>query len=190
MDGEEHVPDSSEAGVVWISGGAADVVASAKKQDQQVSDQRVSSRKLTLIPDRCGTCTRCIEACPTNALDAPYQMDATRCIAYLTIEHKGPIAEELMPGMGRQVFGCDICQDVCPWNRKARASGPIAVDAELEARPELVNPALEWLAAMDEAEFERQFNGSPVRQRGIHRPAAQCGDCDGKQRAGAVCAAT
>ena len=73
-------------------------------------------------------------------------MDATQCIAYLTIEHKGPIAPELMEGMGRQVFGCDICQDVCPWNRKA----PISTDPELEARPELVNPALEWLAAMDE----------------------------------------
>ncbi len=72
----------------------------------------------TLAPDRCGTCKRCIEACPTDALIAPYQMDASRCISYLTIEHKGPIAEELMPGMGRQVFGCDICQDVCPWNRK------------------------------------------------------------------------
>jgi len=116
-----------------------------------------------LVPDRCGTCTRCIEACPTNALTSPYEMDASRCISYLTIEHKGPIAEELMPGMGRQVFGCDICQDVCPWNRRA----PIAVDAELEPRAELVNPLLEWLAAMDEAEFERQFNGSPVRRAGF-----------------------
>ena len=94
-------------------------------------------------------------------------MDATRCIAYLTIEHKGPIAEELAANMGRQVFGCDICQDVCPWNRKARRSGPIIVDAELEPRPELVNPALDWLAEMDEAEFERQFNGSPVRRTGF-----------------------
>ncbi len=115
-----------------------------------------------LIPDRCGTCRRCIEACPTDALATPYQMDATRCIAYLTIEHKGPISEELAAGIGRQVFGCDICQDVCPWNRKA----PIGRDAELEARPELVNPALEWLAAMDEREFERNFNGSPVRRAG------------------------
>ena len=90
-------------------------------------------------------------------------MDATRCISYLTIEHKGEIAEELMAGMGRQVFGCDICQDVCPWNRKA----PISGDAELEARAELVNPALEWLAGMDEAAFERCFNGSPVRRAGF-----------------------
>jgi epoxyqueuosine reductase len=120
-----------------------------------------------LVPDRCGSCTRCIDACPTNALDVPYQMDATRCIAYLTIEHKGPIAEELAEKMGRQVFGCDICQDVCPWNGKARREGPIIADAELKARPELVNPALEWLANLDEADFEREFNGSPVRRTGF-----------------------
>jgi epoxyqueuosine reductase len=119
------------------------------------------------LPDRCGSCTRCIEACPTNALTAPYQMDASRCISYLTIEHKGPIAEELMEGMGRQVFGCDICQNVCPWNGKALRNGPAAVDAELEPRKELINPALEWLAEMDEAEFERRFNGSPVRRAGF-----------------------
>ncbi len=127
------------------------------------------------IPDRCGTCTRCIEACPTHALDVPYQMDATRCIAYLTIEHKGPIAEELMPGMGRQVFGCDICQDVCPWNGKALRNGPIHVDADLEPRPELINPALDWLASLDEQSFEQLFNGSPVRRtgfRGLQRNVA------------------
>jgi len=115
------------------------------------------------VPDRCGSCRRCLEACPTGALTAPYQMDATKCISYLTIEHCGPIAPELMEGMGRQVFGCDICQDVCPWNRKA----PVTADPELEARAELVNPALEWLAAMDEAEFEGKFNGSPVRRAGF-----------------------
>ncbi|MDR3726898.1 MAG: tRNA epoxyqueuosine(34) reductase QueG [Terracidiphilus sp.] len=113
-----------------------------------------------LQPDRCGSCRRCLDACPTGALIAPYQMDATRCISYLTIEHRGPISEELMEGMGRQVFGCDICQDVCPWNRKA----PIGADPELEPRAELVNPALDWLAQLEEAEFERTFNGSPVRR--------------------------
>jgi epoxyqueuosine reductase len=125
----------------------------------------------TLIPDHCGSCRRCVEACPTHALDVPYQMDATRCIAYLTIEHEGPIAEELMPGIGRQVFGCDICQDVCPWNQKvlghARLKGPIVVDTELEPRPELINPALDWLADLDERSFEREFNGSPVRRAGF-----------------------
>jgi epoxyqueuosine reductase len=125
--------------------------------------QKVEAPTAPELPDRCGSCTRCIEACPTDALVVPYQMDATKCIAYLTIEHKGPIATELMEGMGRQVFGCDICQDVCPWNRKA----PISVDTELEPRAELVNPALEALAAMDEPEFERVFNGSPVRRAGF-----------------------
>jgi epoxyqueuosine reductase len=120
----------------------------------------VQEEKALTVPDRCGSCQRCLEACPTGALIAPYQMDATRCISYLTIEHRGPIAEELMEGMGRQVFGCDICQDVCPWNRKA----PLSADPELEARAELVNPALDWLAELEEAEFERTFNGSPVRR--------------------------
>jgi epoxyqueuosine reductase len=132
-------------------------------------------KRAELIPDRCGSCTRCIDACPTGALDVPYQMDATRCIAYLTIEHKGPITEELAGKMGRQVFGCDICQDVCPWNGKSRRmaldeaqrDGPITVDTDLEPRPGLVNPTLEWLGGLSEAEFEREFNGSPVRRTGF-----------------------
>jgi epoxyqueuosine reductase len=131
----------------------------------------VDAEKLPLtVPDRCGSCRRCLDACPTHALIAPYQMDAARCISYLTIEHRGPIAAELMEGMGRQVFGCDICQDVCPWNSPRRA--PLSADPELEARDELVNPALEWLAGraepeLAEAEFERRFNGSPVRRAGF-----------------------
>jgi epoxyqueuosine reductase len=125
----------------------------------------VDEEKTLTIPDRCGSCRRCLDACPTGALIAPYRMDATRCISYLTIEHRGPISVNLMEGMGRQVFGCDICQDVCPWNSPRRT--PVTADPELEARAELVNPALEWLAAMDEAEFERQFNGSPVRRAGF-----------------------
>jgi epoxyqueuosine reductase len=115
------------------------------------------------VKDHCGTCRRCIEACPTNALDVPYRMDTTRCISYLTIEHKGSIAPELMQGMGRQVFGCDICQDVCPWNRKS----PISADPDLAPRTELVNPALEWLASLSEADWEQQFNGSPIRRTGF-----------------------
>jgi epoxyqueuosine reductase len=115
------------------------------------------------VPDRCGSCTRCIEACPTDALFTPYQMDAARCISYLTIEHRGPIAPSLMEGMGRQVFGCDICQDVCPWNRRA----PVSADPALQPREELVNPALESLASMDKQAFEHAFNGSPVRRAGF-----------------------
>ena len=115
------------------------------------------------VPDRCGTCRRCLDACPTGALIAPYQMDATRCISYLTIEHRGAMDTSLMEGVGRQVFGCDICQDVCPWNRKA----PIGTDPDLEPRPELVNPTLDWLSELDESQFERLFNGSPVRRAGF-----------------------
>jgi epoxyqueuosine reductase len=115
--------------------------------------------------DRCGTCTRCIDACPTDALVAPRQMDASRCIAYLTIEKKGEIAEGLREGMGRQVFGCDICQDVCPWNGRA----PIARESAMPPRGELMNPALEWLAGMDGAEFKRWFRGSPLERTGRKR---------------------
>jgi epoxyqueuosine reductase len=142
-------------------------VRKSESASQRVSESTPAIATLP-HPDRCGSCTRCIEACPTNALDHPYQMDANRCIAYLTIEHKGPIDESLIPGIGRQVFGCDICQDVCPWNQKSRRNGPIQIDPDLEARPELVNPSLNWLASMDEPEFERLFNGSPVRRTGLN----------------------
>lgn len=113
-------------------------------------------------PDRCGSCTRCIDACPTNALIAPYQLDSNRCIAYLTIEKRGALPEDddLRSGMGRHVFGCDICQDVCPWNRKA----PVTTAAEFQPREGLVNPALDWLAEMSAEEFNRTFRGSPVKR--------------------------
>jgi epoxyqueuosine reductase len=122
-------------------------------------------------PDRCGTCTRCIEACPTDAILAPYQLDSNKCISYLTIEKRGSIPEELREGMGRHIFGCDICQDVCPWNRKA----PASVAPEFEARPGLVNPALAWLAEMPVEEFRETFRGSPIRRTkrsGLRRNAA------------------
>jgi epoxyqueuosine reductase len=111
-------------------------------------------------PDRCGTCTRCIEACPTDAIVKPYELDSTKCISYLTIEKRGSIPEDLRTGMGRHVFGCDICQDVCPWNRKA----PASTAQEFEARPELVNPALAWLAEMTPGEFGEVFRESPIRR--------------------------
>ncbi len=123
------------------------------------------------VADRCGTCTRCLDACPTDALIAPRQMDARRCIAYLTIEKKGPIDEGLREGMGRQVFGCDICQDVCPWNRR----GPVAHDSEMLPRRELINPDLEWLAGLTSAEFRAWFKGSPLERTGkkrLHRNVA------------------
>lgn len=116
--------------------------------------------------DRCGTCRRCIEACPTGALTAPYQMDASLCIAYLTIEKRGQIPEELRAPIGRQVFGCDICQEVCPWNarwnRKAALRTPPATSVVV--RPELINPALSWLAGLSPEEFNRQFRGSPIKR--------------------------
>ncbi|MGA7524958.1 MAG: tRNA epoxyqueuosine(34) reductase QueG [Acidobacteriaceae bacterium] len=124
------------------------------------AEQRRATLAPKLAPDRCGSCTRCLDACPTGALTGPRQMDASLCISYLTIEKRGEIPEALRSDVGRQVFGCDICQDVCPWNRRA----PIAADQDLAPRKALVNPALEWLAAMDKAEFERWFNGSPVRR--------------------------
>ena len=128
-----------------------------------------------IAADRCGSCTRCIDACPTDALVAPHQMDASRCIAYLTIEKKGTIAEEFREQIGRQVFGCDICQDVCPWNRKVQTRSvsnrktqnlhdPATTKDRMAARPQMVNPALDWLAGMDEAEFKRWFKGSPVER--------------------------
>ena len=124
-----------------------------------------------LAADRCGSCTRCLDACPTNALIAPRQMDASLCIAYLTIEKKGEIAEELRGAMGRQVFGCDICQDVCPWNRRA----PIAHKPGLETRRKLINPSLAELAQLDSAGFRRLFKGSPLQRTGrkrLHRNVA------------------
>ncbi len=111
------------------------------------------------MPDRCGSCTRCIDACPTDALE-PYRMDASRCISYLTIEKRGAIPEELAGKIGRNVFGCDICQEVCPWNRKA----PITDWPELQPRAELVNPALDWLAGLDEAKYREMFRRSPLER--------------------------
>jgi epoxyqueuosine reductase len=112
------------------------------------------------VPDRCGSCTRCIDACPTEALIAPYQLDSNKCISYLTIEKRGTIPVEMRDVMGRHVFGCDICQDVCPWNRMA----PAGTAAEFQPRDGLVNPALDWLAEMSAEEFQRTFRGSPIRR--------------------------
>ncbi len=132
-------------------------------------------------PDRCGTCTRCLNACPTDAFIGPYQMDARKCISYLTIEKRGDIPETLREGMGRHVFGCDICQDVCPWNRKAPATSA----PEFQPREGLVNPALEWLAEMQAEEFRSVFRGSPIRRAklaGLRRNAAVAMGNSGEER--------
>ncbi len=139
-----------------------------------------------IAADRCGSCTRCIDACPTDALVAPREMDASRCIAYLTIEKKGAIAPELREPMGRQVFGCDICQDVCPWNRKAPTRrAPVSANDGMLARPQMVNPALDWLAGMDAAAFKRWFKGSPIertRRKRLHRNVAIAMGNSGEQQ--------
>jgi epoxyqueuosine reductase len=111
--------------------------------------------------ERCGTCTRCLDACPTHAIVAPYQVDARLCISYLTIEHRGPIPIELRPAIGDWVFGCDVCQEVCPWNRFA----PPAREARMHARS-LEGWSLERFLALDEARFRELFDTSPIRRAG------------------------
>jgi len=122
-------------------------------------------------PDLCGSCTACLEACPTGALVAPYVLDATRCISYLTIEVKGAMPEGRRAGVDRHVFGCDICQDVCPWNRKRRHRG----EAAFEPRPGAEAPDLTGLASLDEEAFRERFRRSPVKRakrRGLVRNVA------------------
>jgi epoxyqueuosine reductase len=160
------------AGVGWI--GKNTCIINQKKGSWLFLGVILTSLELSPdlpAPDRCGTCTRCIEACPTDAILGPYQLDSNKCIAYLTIEKRGPIPESLRADIGRHVFGCDICQDVCPWNRKA----PATAAPEFEARDGLVNPALAWLAEMSEEEFREVFRGSPIRRTkrsGLRRNAA------------------
>jgi epoxyqueuosine reductase len=113
--------------------------------------------------DRCGSCTRCIDACPTDALIAPGKLDARRCIAYLTIEKRGEIAEELRTPTGHHIFGCDICQDVCPWNNKT-GNAPAASAPEFQARENLFHPDLSTLAEMDLETYRSTFRGSPLKR--------------------------
>ncbi len=121
-------------------------------------------------PDRCGSCTRCQTACPTDAFPAPYQLDARRCISYLTIEHKGPIPEEFRTVIGNRIYGCDDCLAVCPWNRFAQASRDLA----FQPRAELTAPALADLLALDDASFREIFAGSPVKRIGRDRLVRNC----------------
>jgi len=115
--------------------------------------------------DHCGTCSRCIDICPTQAIVAPYQLDARRCISYLTIEHKGDIPEELRPLMGNRIYGCDDCQLVCPWNRFAqKADAP-----DFAVRQGLDAPGLVELFSWSEAQFEQRMQGSAIRRIGHER---------------------
>jgi epoxyqueuosine reductase len=121
--------------------------------------------------DLCGSCTACLDACPTGAFPAPYTLDATRCISYLTIELKGAIPPPLREGLGRHVFGCDVCQDVCPWNRRRRQRGGSA----FEPRPGGLSPDFAGLAGLDAEAFGARFRRSPVkraRRRGLLRNVA------------------
>jgi epoxyqueuosine reductase len=115
--------------------------------------------------DHCGSCRRCLDICPTKAFPAPYQLDARRCISYLTIEHKGHIPAELRPGIGNRIFGCDDCLAVCPWNKFAQAGR----EARLKQRGDLAAPPLAELARLDDAEFRLRFAGTPVKRTGRDR---------------------
>jgi epoxyqueuosine reductase len=125
---------------------------------------------LALEPDRpavdqCGTCTRCLEACPTGALPTAYTLDATRCLSYLTIERRDAVDPELRSSIQRQIFGCDICQDVCPWNRRAAVSA----DPVWMPRPVLAGSRLIDLCVMSDADWSRLLKGSALRRAGLHR---------------------
>jgi epoxyqueuosine reductase len=115
--------------------------------------------------DHCGSCRDCLDACPTNAFPAPRQIDARRCISYLTIEHKGPIREELRPLMGNRIYGCDDCLAVCPWNKFAKA----AREPAFLPRAELTAPRLADLVQLDDAGFRQLFAGSPIKRIGSAR---------------------
>ena len=115
--------------------------------------------------DHCGQCRACLDACPTGAFPAPYQLDARRCISYLTIEHRGPVDPDLRPGLGNRIYGCDDCLAVCPWNKFAQAGR----EQRLAARADRVEPPLAELAALDEAAFRARFSRSPVKRTGRDR---------------------
>ena len=133
---------------------------------------------LELAPDtpatsgvHCGSCTRCLSACPTNAFLGPHRIDARRCISYLTIEHEGPIPEEFRRAMGNRIYGCDDCLAVCPWNSFADAA---ASNRAFLPRAELASPRLADLLALDDAGFREMFSGSPIKRIGVKRMIRNC----------------
>jgi epoxyqueuosine reductase len=119
----------------------------------------------------CGSCSRCLDACPTQAFDGPHRIDARRCISYLTIEHEGPIPEEFRRPMGNRIYGCDDCLAVCPWNRFAHAG---AANRAFLPRAELAAPRLADLLALDDAGFREMFAGSPIKRIGVGRMIRNC----------------
>lgn len=134
---------------------------------RSVADPQPAPRRIG-----CGRCTRCLDACPTGALVAPYLLDARRCVSYLTIESKGPIPADLRPGLGNHIFGCDVCQEVCPWNRRFARPGGLP---SLQPRADCLRPDLLSLMVLDEAAFALRFGDSPIRRanrRGLLRNVA------------------
>ena len=130
--------------------------------------------------DHCGSCSACLDICPTNAFPAPYQLDARRCISYLTIEHNGPIAQEFRKAIGNRIYGCDDCLAICPWNKFAS----LASEAKLKARDDLKSPPLADLLTLDDAAFRTMFSGSPIKRIGRDRfirnvliASGNSGDC-------------
>jgi epoxyqueuosine reductase len=121
--------------------------------------------------DTCGSCTRCLDACPTGAFDGARRIDARKCISYLTIEHKGPIPHRFRRALGNRIYGCDDCLAVCPWNRFADAA---AANRAFIAREELKAPKLKDLLALDDASFRAMFSGSPIKRIGVARMTRNC----------------
>ena len=119
----------------------------------------------TVEQDHCGTCTKCLDICPTHAFPAPYQLDARRCISYLTIEHKGHIPVEFRKLIGNRIYGCDDCLAVCPWNKFAKE----AADNKYHARDDLLEPELDELVNLDDLSFRKKFSGSPIKRIGRDR---------------------
>jgi epoxyqueuosine reductase len=121
--------------------------------------------------DHCGSCHRCIDACPTGAITGPHRIDARRCISYLTIEHAGPIPHEYREAMGNRIYGCDDCLAVCPWNRFASEA---QANKAFAPRAELVAPSLADLLALDDRAFRELFSGSPIKRIGVNRMTRNC----------------
>jgi len=133
---------------------------------------------LELAPDEpahaghhCGSCSRCLDACPTHAFDGPHRIDARRCISYLTIEHSGPIPDELRKAIGNRIYGCDDCLAVCPWNRFAKSA---ATNQAFLPRDDLAAPKLADLLTLDDAAFREKFSGSPIKRIGRNRFIRNC----------------
>jgi len=157
---------AEQAGIGWI--GKNTCVINAQLGSWMFLSEIVTNAELEPddpAVDQCGTCTRCLEACPTGAIVEPYAVDATRCLSYLTIELRGPVPPEARSSIGAHVFGCDICQDVCPWNRRA----PISSAQEWQPRPPLGYPTLLDLCRLSDEAWREALRDSAMRRAGLRR---------------------